>query len=73
MSEPRKSLDKLGRCCGRKPLVYKRYPSHKFCCRCNASFDPETGRQIANWAFDLLSDEVVQRRSLKREATAGGP
>ena len=47
---PAKQLDENGRCCGRKPLVYKR-PPHLFCCRCNAAFHSKTGKQIGNWAF----------------------
>lgn len=43
-------LDDKGRCCGRKPIVYKRPPS-LFCHRCDRSFDPATGTQKENWAF----------------------
>ena len=42
-------LDEKGRCCGRKPLVYKR-PPHLFCCRCDREFTPE-GVHRANWAW----------------------
>lgn len=42
-------LDDKGRCCGRKPLVYKR-DKHLFCCRCDRSFDMD-GNQITNWAW----------------------
>lgn len=45
-----RTLDDKGRCCGRKPIVYKR-PPHLFCPRCRASIDPSTGRQIPNWAW----------------------
>lgn len=51
-----KTLDDKGRCCGRKPIVYKR-PPHLFCCRCDADFDPDTGKQIPNWAYYKLDDE----------------
>jgi hypothetical protein len=53
-----KELDEKGRCCGRKPLLYKRSTDpyykrpHYFCCRCDASFDAETKEQIANWAYE---------------------
>lgn len=43
-------LDAKGRCCGRKPLVYKRPIHHLFCFRCDRDYDP-TGQQIENWAF----------------------
>ena len=43
-------LDEKGRCCGRKPLVYKR-PTHSlFCSRCDREFDP-SGKQVATWAW----------------------
>jgi hypothetical protein len=35
-------------CCGRKPRVYRRPRHHLFCCRCDANFDPTTGKQIEN-------------------------
>jgi len=44
-------LDDAGRCCGRKPLVYKRPIHHLFCTRCCADFNPKTGEQIENWAW----------------------
>ena len=44
-------LDDKGRCCGRKPLAYKRPTHHFYCTRCNAQFDAQTGRQQANWAW----------------------
>lgn len=46
-----KQLNERGQCCGRKPLVYKRPPAHLFCFRCDAAYDPLTGRQIENWAY----------------------
>lgn len=52
---PAKTLDELGRCCGRKPLVYKRPKHYLFCCRCNAQFTPE-GDQDTNWAFSSTGD-----------------
>jgi len=46
---PTRRLEEKGRCCGRKPLKYRR-ESHLFCRRCCASFDYE-GNQIENWAY----------------------
>lgn len=44
-------LDDKGRCCGRKPLQYKRpKPGHLFCDRCYAEFTAD-GQQRANWAW----------------------
>lgn len=43
-------LDEKGRCCGRKPIEYKR-DRRKFCFRCDRSFDIETGEQMENWAW----------------------
>ena len=53
-------LDDKGRCCGRKPLVYKRFPAHKFCSRCDRAYDLNTGEQISNWAWkeNLLGEFV---------------
>jgi hypothetical protein len=50
-------LDENGRCCGRKPLVYKR-DGHKFCTRCDKSFDIKTGEQIENWAWQRWPSEA---------------
>lgn len=51
------NLDHKGRCCGRKPIEYKSgvttpegFP-HKFCDRCDRSYDIDTGQQIVNWAW----------------------
>jgi len=47
------SLDEKGRCCGRRPMVYK-LPRHRlFCSRCDSEFDPTTGRQQSNWAWTV--------------------
>lgn len=46
-------LDNKGRCCGRKPIEYKRYGGHHlFCHRCDREYNPLTGIQQANWAYD---------------------
>jgi hypothetical protein len=44
-------LDNKGRCCGRKPLIYKRPTHHLFCSRCDRAYDPESHEQIENWAW----------------------
>lgn len=51
-----KRLDERGRCCGRKPMVYKRPDHQLFCPRCDASFNPETGIQWQNWAYRAVGD-----------------
>lgn len=45
------TLDKKDRCCGRKPLVYKRPKPELYCPRCDRSYDPATKRQVSNWAW----------------------
>jgi hypothetical protein len=57
-----KSLDQKGRCCGRKPIVYKR-DRHLFCCRCDAAFGIDTGKQIPNWAYYALDDSRFEART----------
>jgi len=44
-------IDASGRCCGRKPLVYKKPVHRLFCDRCCAEIDPSTGTQVENWAW----------------------
>lgn len=53
------TLDDLGRCCGRKPLLYKRPTPHLCCLKCSAEIDPSTGRQVANWAWEPDGDSFV--------------
>ncbi len=59
------SLDEKDRCCGRKPLVYKR-DGRKFCPRCDRSYDLATGKQVQNWAW-LKADngEFVMSKAKK--------
>jgi hypothetical protein len=57
---PTTKLDGKGRCCGRKPLVYKRPIAHTFCCKCSRSHN-EAGEQIDNWAWAVASD-VCRRK-----------
>lgn len=48
-------LDDKGRCCGRKPLKYKRPRVHYFCTRCNREFN-EDGEQVPNFAYKQLHE-----------------
>ncbi len=49
-------LDSSGRCCGRKPIVYKR-PPHRFCPKCDRSYHLDRNEQISNWAYQPLGDK----------------
>ena len=49
------SLDEKGRCCGRKPISYKR-DRHLFCDRCDRRYDMDTHEQVENWAWVRNSD-----------------
>ena len=60
-------LDDKGRCCGRKPIQYRReHPSngksgpYQFCSRCDRAFDPE-GRQMKNWAWRVGASSLFER------------
>lgn len=49
-------LDDKGRCCGRKPLVYKRadgpsYPAGLYCDRCSRCYTHD-GSPQENWAWN---------------------
>lgn len=49
-------LDDKGRCCGRKPIVYKLSPAageppQRFCHRCNRAYHLTDNRQIENWCW----------------------
>lgn len=59
---PATALDEKGRCCGRKPIVYKTPSFHTFCDRCDRCHDRE-GQQIGSWAWELLGDGTAKRRS----------
>lgn len=52
---PVMELDKKGRCCGRKPIVYKRKGEY-FCPRCDRAYDLITKRQIPNWAYKTIKE-----------------
>lgn len=49
------TLDDKGRCCDRKPLVYKR-DGHRFCTRCDRAYDLYQGFQKENWAWKRQPD-----------------
>ena len=59
-----------GRCCGRKPLLYKRQTDariagpHYFCTRCDRAYSIITGEQLENWAWMWVHehDAFIQRR-----------
>lgn len=62
------SIDAKGRCCGRKPLHYKRGHTttlerpQLFCARCDASYDPETCEQLENWAWKRDANGQFEKR-----------
>lgn len=67
--EPTAKLNDKGRCCGRKPMVYKtRHDSfasvvpYKWCPRCGRSFDPATGLQVENSEWREFEDGFALRR-----------
>lgn len=49
------TLDDKGRCCGRKPLMYKR-ENHRFCDRCSRAYHRYQDFQIDNWAWKRCAD-----------------
>jgi transposase-like protein len=55
-------LDAKGRCCGRKPIKYRREP-HYFCSRCDRAYSLDTGEQIANWAWVRTSPYAEFQRN----------
>ena len=66
-------LDAKGRCCGRKPMVYKSRTStstgpHRYCPRCDRAYDLETGEQIENWAWKLEAGEWKGQTNRKESA-----
>ena len=68
MKIPAKQVDEKGRCCGRKPIPYRRPPT-LFCPRCDACFDPRTGKQIQNWAYLKIDESTF--RCQKTTLTSG--
>ena len=62
------TLDEKGRCCGKKPLVYKSRNStaegpQRYCPRCDRAYDLNENEQISNWAYTYkpLPDGKWQR------------
>lgn len=69
-SSLRQSLDEQGRCCGRKPLVYKRPDLHFFCAICSREYGAD-GVQRQNWAFKRVApSEFVENRPISRNDEA---
>jgi len=60
------------RCCGRKPMTYKREP-HRFCPRCNRAYSLETGKQIPNWAWPRSDGGYIPRHPGSDYTTMPGP
>jgi hypothetical protein len=64
-------LDDKGRCCGRKPLVYKTRTfssvPQRYCPRCDRAYDLEENEQIPNWAWEQVNG-VWQRRGAMARA-----
>lgn len=54
-------LDEKDRCCGRKPIVYKKQ-NILFCHRCDKEFDKETKKQIPNWAWKQNPDGTFVKK-----------
>jgi hypothetical protein len=61
-------LDDEGRCCGRKPLVYKR-PKQRYCRQCNRAYDFEENRQISNWRYRELPDGSFEENTTFEEGS----
>lgn len=68
-------LDDKGRCCGRKPLVYKRMhpPPHHYCPRCDRAYDLDDGEQIENWAWKRDNEGVFYRNTSRHTDAAASP
>lgn len=66
---PAARLDDLGRCCGRKPLTYRRTRA-LFCCRCNREFDDATLTQRANFSWRAVPGGFVPSSTLAGAAAA---
>ena len=53
-------LDDKGRCCGRKPIRYKR-SGRLFCSRCDREYLIETGEQVESFAWKRVSGDWAKR------------
>ena len=59
-------MDKKGRCCGRKPIRYKRQ-GILFCSRCDREYSMATGEQVESFAWERVSGgwrKVATRRAV---------
>jgi hypothetical protein len=57
---PRSCVGDTERCCGRKPIPYKR-DGKWFCPRCDAAYRMPSGEQIPNWAWLRSGDGFTPR------------
>jgi hypothetical protein len=57
---PRACKGNAERCCGRKPIPYKR-DQHWFCARCDAAYRMPDGEQIENWMWIRAEGGFVPR------------
>lgn len=64
-----KRLDEKGRCCGRKPMIYK-MRQMRYCPRCDRSYDLDTGEQIESWSWKRDGNGFVPS-ALNREKGDG--
>jgi hypothetical protein len=68
------NLDDKGRCCGKKPLVYKSR-GFLYCSRCGRAFAMDDGTQIENWEWRKNGEKWelrVPESIWKRAITATG-
>lgn len=56
------TLDDKGRCCGRKPITYKRH-NQLFCDRCDRLYEMTTGKWIPNRAW--IGPRTRRRQQVK--------
>ncbi len=50
-----------GKCCGRKPIAYRRDGGpHRFCPRCDRAYGLDHPGQIQNWAWKRFGDGFVK-------------
>lgn len=54
-----KKLDEKGRCCGKKPIIYKR-KGYYYCPRCDRAFDINTKEQISNFWWIEEEDYFIK-------------
>lgn len=63
------ALTNDGRCCGHKPLRYKRVGGpHFFCTSCKRAYALDNARQIQNWAWRRLDGGFQSTQKRKKEA-----